>query len=82
MKNFEAETVDNLKKCPFCGGDAVLLSGMINAGIVGDDEDNNYECVVCQNCHAGTETLYGKADKVKQKVIELWNKRVDENAGN
>lgn len=58
-----------LKPCPFCGGEAALLTSLS-------------ECVVrCTRCGAETrevESHGGYLLKVAIEVVDLWNKRVGE----
>lgn len=63
--------MDELKRCPFCGGEAFLF---VDDGV----------CVYCSNCGARTKTLadsigsHGKpVGNATKRVIDLWNKRWD-----
>ena len=54
-----------LKKCPFCGGEAfTYLTGSISNGIFTE--------VICKKCGSRTERLR------EDLAIELWNSRVNE----
>lgn len=61
--------MDELKKCPFCGGKAVVH---VNDGV----------CVVCTECECRTTALCDGLGNGKymggavKRVIEKWNKRV------
>lgn len=57
----------DLKKCPFCGGEARLF--------VGDGVR-----VLCQKCYATTRILtdaINTSTNAVKNVIEAWNRRVD-----
>ena len=53
-----------LKKCPFCGGEATLVGAVYN--------DQHYNYVICSNddCNANT----GRCD-TKDEAIAKWNTR-------
>ncbi len=62
--------VDELKRCPFCGGEAMVF---VNDGV----------CVLCIKCRASTRT---RIDTITSKtrhtnamksVIEAWNRRAE-----
>lgn len=55
--------MEELRKCPFCGGKAVIRHGIISG-------DNIY--VECVECGAGTKIFY-----VESEAIAAWNRRVD-----
>lgn len=61
---------DELKPCPFCGGNAHLF---VDDGIR----------VICPQCGARTKTLIdsmsvrGVAGNATKSVIEAWNRRVN-----
>lgn len=61
---------DELKLCPFCGGEAVLK-------IKSFDIFNNAAFVECKKCHARTDMIeaslhYTAIDRAKR----FWNRRV------
>ena len=63
-----------LKPCPFCGGDAKLVTG-ISKSILFEDRPN--ATVICQKCGCRTESV---ADiyhdgSVINAVIRYWNRR-------
>lgn len=60
---------EELKPCPFCGGEAVLH---VNNGVM----------VVCKKCGCRTNTgidywnpIYGYQSRSVDEVIEAWNRR-------
>ena len=62
-----------IKKCPFCGGEAssfVIVSG------------HNRVCarVLCKICPADITKQFcvNSIEEGEQKIIELWNRRVDD----
>ena len=59
--------MEELRKCPFCGGKAVIKHGIIS-------DDNIYiACVECDSC-SGIFHEEGAA-------ITAWNRRVTQNIG-
>lgn len=70
--------MDNLKPCPFCGGNAVLIAYSTCSGAVG--------CVKClfRSDKYWDEPMTSPKDerkKWKEVAAEAWNRRVsDENA--
>ena len=54
-----------LKKCPFCGGEAYkYISGSVSNGVFAE--------VICKGC-------YSRTDRLKENLaIEAWNNRVTE----
>lgn len=68
---------DELKPCPFCGGEAELLP------YCGDGNrcmGMTYAHVRCKKCHAMTETKQRvfDYDHEKSDAIEAWNSRTPE----
>lgn len=63
------EPNQELKPCPFCGGDAV--SSTCTAG---DDESGYYalHSVHCRECKSATDDAIGREDAIK-----IWNTRTD-----
>lgn len=57
------ETKDELKPCPFCGGEAEIKKGCTFGG--------NFYFVKCKKCSSEGERKYGKSE-----AIAAWNKRV------
>ena len=63
---------DELKSCPFCGGQAHLF---VNDGVR----------VICPKCGASTKILVdritasGITDNATKSVIEAWNRRATQN---
>ena len=58
-----------LKRCPFCGGEADVDTCYSNNGFFAT---KTYK-VFCQDCLCQTDEEY-----IKDKAIEAWNKRVVE----
>ena len=56
-----------VKPCPFCGGEATLVY---------PDEDEEDYVIGCYNKCCGFSYERGRG-KDKQKLIEAWNRRVD-----
>jgi Lar family restriction alleviation protein len=56
--------MDNLKPCPFCGGEAKMWFNL---------ETDNYE-IECQKCFCDVQQHFG----CKDEAIEAWNKRKGE----
>ena len=62
---------NELKPCPFCGGEAKLVNQKVMGGY-------DYSFVRCKKCDIGTQkyevsTEYCSSDK----AISTWNRRVD-----
>ena len=55
---------NELKPCPFCGGDARLISY---------GESGIGACVACNNCHACTDDY-----DTDQPAVAAWNSRHEE----
>lgn len=75
-----------LKPCPFCGGEAKVVSGTTHLPF---SEEINYFKVTCTKCGATPyfskeDNLYYKdnykeiEEKLIQEVIEMWNRRVND----
>ena len=59
-----------LKRCPFCGGEAVLIE---NDGVDGYASIHCYECVI------STGGRYGRTkSKARKYAISVWNRRTPE----
>ncbi len=65
--------MDELKNCPFCGGDADLIAT--------DGRYGTFVCVACTICDAQSKrfTVHNYDDvfagKAAQKAVHFWNKR-------
>lgn len=62
--------MEELKRCPFCGGEAVFHVWHEGGGV----------CVRCKECHCQTTTKtdgMGNGMAV-QTVLNRWNKRVEQ----
>jgi len=62
--------MEELRKCPFCGGEAEARCSVAYAGYVYDGY------VECLECGSRTPIYYTKAD-----AIAAWNRRVTQNIG-
>lgn len=58
--------MNEIKRCPFCGGEAVLYT-CISGG-------KRKYYLLCSKCR----TEQGKAYSTKQYAIKIWNRRVNE----
>ena len=81
-----------IKKCPFCNGKAhVSVRQRLFIGLVGEFGNKKIDYaaqVICNKCHARggvvTETLITdgtfrlKLELLKDKAIEAWNRRADD----
>ena len=62
-----------LKPCPFCGGQAELVTGYQEHILF---YDTKYVYVRCKNCKAETDSVNLSAYySAKDKAIENWNRR-------
>ena len=57
----------NLKPCPFCGGEAILVKD------IRDGNDGNIHYVKCQQCSANAGA-YFQGNSLRN-AVEAWNKR-------
>ena len=59
--------MDNLKSCPFCGGEASLIP------ILDGSKDGTVKCyfVICDDCYSQTNDF-----STKKEATDAWNKRV------
>ena len=63
--------MEELKPCPFCGGEALLEEFIVRKGFEA--------CVVCTGCLVTMPTsTYDESEKAARKAIEAWNRRVSE----
>ena len=60
-----------IKKCPFCGGEAVLEC---NQELRYGGEDGYY--IRCTECGMNTTNIDGFFDRIPGRAIEKWNRRV------
>jgi len=61
--------MDELERCPFCGGEALLLE---TSESVWDLKPHDF-AVICRTCHAGTRRYFS----TEAEAIEAWNRRAD-----
>ena len=54
----------NIKKCPFCGGDVVLIWTILPH-------------FICQQCGLNA-TFFGKGKDTKKYILKKWNSRTEE----
>ena len=72
---------EDLKTCPFCGGEAVT---MVQVTQMGGNSDYIDFSVVCGNCKTEKMArlriegiaLFADVEKAMQRVTEMWNQRV------
>ena len=70
---------DNLKPCPFCGGEAFISTIEHDTA----NRPNGYRFhgeVMCRRCQAtaGTTGFDISFEQATQKAIEAWNRRVND----
>ena len=63
---------ENLKPCPFCGGEGELEYEEVN-GVY--QKYYSWVHVVCQKCYATTGRTYDDRDRSKRYAIKTWNTR-------
>ena len=71
MNNQAAQTMPELKPCPFCGGEAER----IDFG-PGDAENAGGSCIACKRCQSSGPVEFG----YKENFISNWNRRALEQA--
>ena len=72
-----------LKSCPFCGGKARLVTDTDRQAPAFDWTFPAYQ-IVCQGCGCGTmrvlkNLFYGENSEDIENLVNIWNKRVNEN---
>ena len=60
------ETMFELKKCPFCGGEAVIRNGNFSF----------MATIACQDCDAEVRVI--SEENAVAKAVEKWNRRAGE----
>jgi Lar family restriction alleviation protein len=65
--------MEELKKCPFCGGEAEMN---VNVGIYGYTPD--IYCAICKCCGAKIEMVSDNYNDLSTAVIDAWNRRVSD----
>ena len=63
-----------LKFCPFCGSIDLEIEYGFVLEIDGHDETDGY--VICKKCFSQGPTINGDVNKIKEKIIKAWNKRL------
>ena len=69
--------MDELRPCPFCGGEACVGVGRLITSDFGSDA---YAYVTCGECGASTDEVYGdKADEseIVKQAVAAWNRRAE-----
>lgn len=72
---------EELKNCPFCGGEAVTVVRVTQMGGCADCIDFSVVCVNCKTEKVARLRIEGIAlfvdvEKAMQSVTEMWNQRV------
>ena len=62
--------MEELKPCPFCGGDA-MVSNVTRKYLLGGETEDRF-AISCISCGAN-----GGDKKTKEECIEIWNRRTD-----
>lgn len=72
--------MDEVKRCPFCGGKAKLMGGRVytipeidrNGAYVGADIEVEPSWVECQTCHAMGQ-VFDESDEDPENAVAAWN---------
>lgn len=72
-----------IRRCPFCGGEAKLMGGKVytipvidrNGAYVDADIEVEPSWVECQSCHAMGQT-FDETDEDPENAVAAWNRRV------
>ena len=67
---------NELKPCPFCGGEAVLRNETEMVGFGSCDDIYFVKCVICEAQGSKFGVWAGK--NRKEKAIEAWNRRAND----
>ena len=65
--------MDKLKACPFCGGNAQLVTDRVNS-----NNGKPFSYIFCKDCKAHSYEYFDDAfsgQPCKERAIEAWNKR-------
>ena len=74
--------MNDLKRCPFCGGQAMLSIEHENAGMDGSYLDWQIHCNKCGALiMLPADNFYGRKSYTKEEAAEVWNRRFGEQDG-
>lgn len=67
--------MNELRKCPFCGGEA-----QIRTGITSSVPRASKAIVICKSCNSSSDWFYDKElnGEFIMLAIEAWNRRTDD----
>ena len=70
-----------LKKCPFCGGEAKLITGITTTSVF--NNEHPAFMVRCAKCSAGTKEFVdvGRDGAGLVEAVRSWNRRAGEDDG-
>ena len=65
--------IEQLKPCPFCGGEAAIVS---DERRISGDLNQFGKCVICKDCFCSTR-IYGNKAK-DERLAAAWNRRISD----
>lgn len=71
----EAKKVVELKPCPFCGGEAKLISKKDSCGHGLCVDEYFVKCTVCESTGKSASDYRKTAAECKTEVVDAWNRR-------